>query len=362
MRILMIAGASRSVVWFRKELIKFLIDKGNDIIVVACDSDNQTEIESYGVRFICADGDNRDTGILSNLKYIKTVKNIVKEVEPDKIMTFQVKANTFGVIGAKQAKHKDITAMIEGLGSVFNGRGFKNKILRIITLVLYKFAFNKVKTVILLNTQNQEFLKDKNIIKDNQCMLINGIGVDLNKFKRQEEIPTDTIKFVMVARVEKEKGVVEYCEAAKRIIDCGGKNVEFNYYGNCDTINNPLDEYKDYVNYHGYTKDIKSVLEQNHIIVLPSYHEGVPRSLMEACAMSMPLIATDIAGCRVCLNDNYNGKLVEMKSIEDLVQKIQWFIDNKSQIVLMGKASRNIAEEKLDSNIINSQIWERLNG
>lgn len=364
MKILMIAGASRSVVWFRRELIRFLQDKGHSVSVVTCDRDNEEEIKSYGVDFYCIDGDNRDIGITSNLKYINAIKKLVLQIKPDKIMTFQAKANTFGVIGAKKARCKDITAMVEGLGTVFNAKdGFKLKFLRVVLTILYKYAFRKIPTTIFLNEQNKQFMIKKKIVKENQILLINGIGVDLERFKNsEEELPTDTIKFLMVARVEKQKGIVEYCEAAKRIIESGVKNVEFNCVGVCDLKKNILDDYQDYVFYYGVSRDMPSVYNQNHIVVLPSYHEGVPRSLMEACSAGKPLIATRIAGCMIVVQDNVNGKIVEVKDIDSLEQAMRYFIDNPEQINIMGKASRKIAKEKFDSNLINNQIWERVNG
>lgn len=361
MKILMITGASRAVVWFRQELIKYLQNRGDKVCIVTCDDDNKEIIKKLDVEYYCINGNNRDTGIFSNLKYINTLSKLIKIIQPDKIMSFQAKANTFGVIASKRAGYKDITAMVEGLGSVYGGSGIKNKIIKIITNFLYKIAFYKIPTVIFLNEDNKRRLIKLKLVKENQSFLINGIGIDINNYKSEFQPNLNSLKFVMIARVEKDKGIIEYCEAAKKIIQSGVQNVEFYYFGACDMSNNPLDDYKNYVNYGGYTDDIKLALCNYHVVVLPSYHEGVPRSLIEACAMAKPIIASNISGCKVCVIDNLNGKLVAIKSTEDLYDKLLWFINNKDQIPIMGVESRKLAEEKFDSNKINEQIYMRLN-
>ncbi|MFA6867183.1 MAG: glycosyltransferase family 4 protein [Clostridia bacterium] len=360
MKILMIAGASRSVIWFREELIKYLQDKDISIEIVACDNENREKIESLGVKFYSIGSNNRDKGIFSNIAYVIRLSKLIKQIKPDKIMTFQAKPNTFGIIAAKKAGYKDITAMVEGLGSVFNDNSLKNRIIKIITTILYKIAFKKIPTVIFLNKDNKKRFLDCRIAKENQCFLINGIGVDINKFKQKNQPNIDIIKFVMIARIEKDKGIVEYCEAAKSIINSGVSNVEFNYYGICDEEHNIIEDYKDYVKYRGYTDKVLDIYENNHIVVLPSYHEGCPRSLMESCSIGRAIIASNIAGCKAMVKNGKNGLLVNVKDVNDLIEKVKFFIENKSQINIMGQASRKIAEEIFDSNIINAQIFERI--
>lgn len=361
MKFLFVCGASRSVIWFRKELIDFLLKGGNEVHVVACDSDNKERIDSLGATFYCIEGDNRDTGIFSNIKYIKKLSKLIVEIKPDKVLTFQAKANSFGVIACKKAGYCDVSAFVEGLGRIYNDGGFKIKLIRQVINFLFKKAFSKIPTVVFLNEENKQRMLDCKLVKPQQCMLINGIGVNLDEFKQEKLLSLDKIAFAMIARVDRDKGVLEYCEAAKRIVLSGVKNVEFNYYGDCDTEKNILFDYVDFVKYHGYSNDIRSALSENHVMVLPSYHEGVPRSLMEACAMSKPIIASDICGCRVCVVAGVNGKLVVKRSIDDLIEKILWFIDNKDEILIMGQASRKLAEEKFDCNIINKQIYDRIN-
>lgn len=358
MKILMITGASRSVLWFRKELIAYLKQKGHQLFVVSCDNENKNDILSLGVSFYCAGGDNRDTGITSNIKYRKCIKELTEEVKPDTILTFQAKANTFGVLGSTDAGIINIYSMVEGLGSVFNNSGIKYKILKFVMHFLYKKAFKKVKTVFFLNQSNQDYMIKRSIVKENQCYLINGIGVDTSEFKISFERKIDKIKFVMVSRIIKEKGIIEYCEAAKILKAKGINNAEFNLYGNLDEGEQVIKPYIDgaFINYCGYSNDIKSVLQDNNIFVLPSYHEGISRSIMEAMSMGMPIITTDIPGCKETVEDNYNGLLVNIKDSLDLSKKMEYFIKNIDKIAQMGQNSRIICEEKFDCNLINQKI------
>lgn len=363
MKILMIVGHSRSVVWFRQELIKFLQEKNNVVEVVACDDQKRESIEKLGVKLTVIGGDNTDIGIVSNLKYVIKLRKYVRKCNPDKILTFQAKANAFGVIACKLAGQKDISAMVEGLGSAFNQKGLKGKIIKTITIVLDKIAFRRLPTVFLLNTESVEILKKYKVIKDEQVELLNGIGVDLTKFAYTPIERTGTIKFCMIARQLADKGVREYCEAAK-IIHNLGYNVEFHYYGDEDNATDILEQYgKDgYVINHGGGHYMPDVLKSIDVAVLPSsYHEGAPRSLMEASSVGRAIIASDVAGCQVVCKDGYNGLIVKRKDVDDLVDKIKKLIDNPSLIIEYGNNGRKYAEENFDSDIINQQIWERIN-
>lgn len=358
MKILLICGASRSIVWFRKELIQFLKKKGNQISVVACDPLYEEIISTYGVQFFCVPGDNRDTGVISNLRYWSQLTKTIKKIAPEAVMTFQVKANTFGVFAAARAHAHPIVSMVEGVGDVYHRIGIRNAFIKSMVNTLYRLSFKKVNKVLFLNEEDQHrFLKLK-LLTPPQCIHINGIGIDTKSFRVKPQPSFDTVKFVMVARVTKDKGIYEYAEAAKRIYEMGIRTAEFNYYGDCDFESNILLTYAPWVTYKGSTTDVQKIYEENHVVVLPSYHEGFPRSLLEASAKGRALIASDIAGCNACVLDGVNGRLVRPKSVDDLVEKMLFFINNRQEIEMMGHQSRRLAVKMFDSGLINAQIYE----
>lgn len=363
MKIALINGASCSVVQFRQELIRYLKRAGHDVVVLACDDIFQEEIKGYGVTFYCTGGDNRDTGITSNLKYIKIVKNIIKKEKPDKVLTFQAKANTFGVIATKQAKVIDYSCFIEGLGNVFNNGGLKSKLLKRVMVVLYKYSFRKAKTVFLLNREDRDYVLSINIIKSRQVCLIDGIGVDINAFAPQTADRQDgKTRFVMIARMFAEKGVAEYCKAAEKTLAEGNVNAEFLYYGDSGNADDIVLDYanKGIIKYGGFVRDMNKVYAENDVVVLPSYHEGCPRSLMEACACGKAIIASDIKGCNLCVKDGYNGILVPKKDVDSLTKAMLTLINSPEKVKTMGANSRERATQIFDSDIINKKILTRI--
>lgn len=357
--ICLVVPSTGSVITFRKELI-FTLQENYNVAVIACDNQFEKEIIDLGVDFYFVGGSNKDTGLMSNLRYKKNLTTLFKAIKPYKVFTFQAKLNIFAVIAAYKSRCKYIYSMVEGLGRGFNNTTFKEKILRKLMIFLYRKSFKKVSKVFFLNDGDKKTMIDKKIINDNRCVVLNGIGVDIDYFKREKQSNDSIIRFVMVARIEREKGYKEYCQAAKMVYDAGHKNAEFNYYGGGDDVDF-FQNYSEFVNYRGVTRDIKSALEMNDIIVLPTYYgEGCPRSLMEGISMGMPIITTPTDGCMSLIENDVNGYLVEKKDIAGLSKAFIRFINNLDSVYNMGKRSREIAELKFDSRIINKIICDEI--
>lgn len=261
MKLLLITGASRAVMWFRRELIRDAQARGCEVTVVSCDGDERERISALGVEFRCVGGDNRDTGVASNLRYVRALTRLIRGLAPDRVMTFQAKANTFGIVAARRAgvPCAHIHATVEGLGSVFHCDGFRTKLIRAVSVILYRQSFRKIGSVFFLNTDDRDTMLRKKLVRDRQVVTIPGIGVDLGYYAPIPLVDSAVTKFAMVARAEYEKGVREYCEAARRL-RAEGAAAEFHYYGGSGSADAVLDAYADVVRIHGQIPDMRDAL------------------------------------------------------------------------------------------------------
>ncbi len=352
---------SVSVINFRKSLIELLQDKGHSVCVIAHDNLREKDIRDLGADFYCVKQDNRGLNPFTILKYSKSLTKIIKKEKPDVVFTFQLKPNTFGVQSAKKAGVKNIYSMVEGLGDVYIKNGLKWKIIRKVVNVLYKSAFKKSKAVFFLNNDDKLEFINRKLVCENKCVVINGIGVDLNHFEFKPL--KNSANFLMVARMIKSKGVYEYLECARRVKKLYPQ-ATFNYLGKEGDIT--LSDIKEYVddgsvNYLGVVKDVRPYLEDCTMFVLPTYREGFPVSIMEAESVGRAIITTNSVGAKETVVDGYNGFKVKTKNVEQLVEKVTYLLENKEKAIEMGQNSRTFAEQNFDKDKINNDIYQIIN-
>ncbi len=352
---------SGSVINFRKSLIEFLQEKGHSVCVIAHDNLREKDIRDLGADFYCVKQKNRGLNPFAILKYSKNLTKIIKKEKPDVVFTFQLKPNTFGVKSAKKAGVKNIYSMVEGLGDVYIKNGLKWKIIRTVVNKLYKSAFKTSKTVFFLNQDDKSEFIHRKLVNENKCTVINGIGVDLNHFE-QKPLKNNNV-ILMVARMLKSKGVIEYLECARRVKKII-PSATFNYLGaEGDVTLSDIKEYVDEgsVNYLGVAKDVRPYLEDCSVVVLPTYREGMPMSIMEAESVGRAIITTISVGAKETVIDGYNGFLVETKNVEMLTEKVLYLLENQDKAIKMGKNSRIFAEQNFDKDKINNEIYGVIN-
>ena len=356
MHFLFICTQSNQIITFRKPLIAELQNRGNKVSAIAFDEDYKEQVNAMEVDLYCVPAANRSINPFQILSLNGRIKKIIKQVSPDIVFTFMLKPNTFGVLAAHKAGIKNIYSMVEGAGDVFIKNGLKWKLIRKIVCHLYKKTLNFSKKVFFLNNDDKTEFIERKLVKEEQCEVIHGIGVDLEHFSYKPVKNGRT--FLMIARMLKTKGVYEYCECA-RIVKQKYPDAVFNYLGAEGDIKlSDIDEYiKDgSVNYLGTTNDVRPFLEDSTVYVLPSYREGMPVSVMEAEAIGRAIITFDTNGCRDTVIDGQNGFLVKVANIEDIVEKMIYFIENPEQAEIMGKNARKFAEESFNQKMINETI------
>lgn len=356
--ILMICVSSQGVINFRSGLVKKLLDKDYSISVITFDSFFKDEIEKMGCNFYCVDDNNRSINPLKILSLKKRYIKLIKEIKPDIVFTFMLKPNTFGVLAAHKLKVGKIYSMVEGAGDAFINDSLKWKIIRFVICKLYKRSFKHVNKVFFLNNDDKQEFISRRLVCEEKCKKIDGIGVDLEKFIEKPLIHSKT--FLMVARMLKSKGILEYCECARKVKQ-KYPDAEFNYLGAEGNVK--IFDIQEYINdgsinYLGTTKDVRPYLEDSTAIILPSYREGLPMSIMEAEAVGRAIITTNSVGCKETVKDGYNGFMVEKENVDLLVEKVIWMIEHPEETISMGQNSRKFAEEHFDQNKINEKIIE----
>lgn len=358
-KILLICNESNSVLNFRKELIIFLKQKKKKVFVICADNSHEKEISDLGVECFYAPLKNRSKNIFSFLKCEKIIKKLVKRINPDIVFTFQLKPNIFGVLGAKKAGCKNIFAMVEGLGDPFQSTGLKWAIIRRIVCILYKKSFKCVKEVFLLNNDDKQVLLNEKILNEKKTVLIPGIGIDTKKILPFKKVHYEKT-VIMLARLIKTKGIIDYCEIAKKVRK-NRPDIKFELYGSESQLTRAdLKEYIDNndVYYGEYCEDVEEKYEKSRIVISTSFYgEGFPRTILEAMAYGKPVIATNNVGNKDAVVNGKTGYLLEKHDIDSFANKIIEIIDNNNLLLELGTEARKICEEKYDSSLINKTIF-----
>lgn len=356
MKCFLLVNKSESVLNFRGSLIRELKSRGHWVGVIAQDDERLSDIETLGIRFYCVRQDNRGMNPFSILRYFNEVRKILGAENPDTVFTFQVKANTFGVFAARAAGIRNIFSMVEGAGDVFIKQSLPWKLIRLVICLLYRMAFSFSRKVFFLNREDKAEFRTRKLVPEEKCVVIPGIGVDLERFAQQTV--TDCRSFLMVARLHREKGVMEYCECARQVKK-QYPDASFSFLGpereiKAADIQSYLDDGS--VTYLGAVSDVRPYLHRCGVLVLPSYREGVPMSVMEAEAVGRAILTTDVPGCRDTVKDGFNGFLVPVRDADAMAEKCVYFLEHPEEVVRMGQNSRRFAEEHFDQKMINAEI------
>lgn len=365
-KILFVANVSRDLYNFRVGLMRALKNKGFEIVCVAPKDGFSEKFIKEGFRYISVERLKREEkGLFKNLLLILDLYRIYKKEKPLLVLHYTIKPNIFGNISAKLARIKSFS-IVTGLGSFFVDKN----ITQILLKYLYRFSFCFTEKVFFLNKEDKElFIKDR-IIVPNKVVLIKGEGINTELFS--PEFCKGYLKgnkkfiFLLIARLLWDKGVGEFVESAKRVKE-KYPNTEFWLLGPIDKANPtaiPIEIVKDWegkgiIKYLGVAEDVRPFICQSDVVVLPSYREGIPRSLLEAISMGKPIITTDTAGCREVIEDGKNGFLVKVKDVQSLTNAIIRFIElQEEERNEMGRYSRKKAIEEFDEKIIIDKYLE----
>lgn len=355
-RILIVSNVTAGLVSFRSELIEAL-SKEYEVIVLASDNGRKDKLEALGAKVVSVDFDRHGTNLLKELQLFFYFMKQMKEINPKIVLTYTIKPNIYAGIAASLLRIPFI-ANITGLGPAVENRGLLQKI----TIPLYKLGLRKAQMVFFQNMANRDFMIEHKIVK--KFELLPGSGVNLEKYIVEPYPLTNTVDFVFISRVVKDKGIDQYLEAAKII---RGKHPEtrFHICGGCEgDYERVLQKLNDIgtIIYHGRIDDIAKMHRQCACTVHPSFYpEGMSNVLLEACACGRPVITTDRPGCREIVDDGINGYIVKQRDSQDLIEKIEMFLGlSWEERRTMGLAGRAKVEREFNRKIVVQKYMDEI--
>ncbi|MBQ0036865.1 MAG: glycosyltransferase family 4 protein [Firmicutes bacterium] len=359
MKILFLANDDEGLYKFRKELIETLL-KDNEVFISLPYGNYIEDLKKMGCTFIKTEFERKGTNPIKDIKLISFYKKIINKIKPDIVLTYTVKPNVYGGLACQMNCIPYLTNITGGIGS-----NQKDGLVQKVVQILYKIGLRKSNKVFFQNSFNMNIMLDKGLVKEEQCKLIPGSGVNLTEYKVLQYPENDTVDFVYVGRIMKEKGFDQYIEAAKYI----GKKYKNTRFHICGTFE---DDYKQIVEelngnsiviYHGSVKNMTEIYSIIQCTVHPTYYpEGLSNVLLESSASGRPIITTDRPGCREVIEDGINGFVVKEKDANDLIEKIEKFLslslEERKQLGING---RRKIEKEFDRNIVINNYLQEIN-
>lgn len=351
------ANSAWNIVNFRKPLIEALICAGWRVVALAPDDGNATAIEGLGAEFVPIAIDSSGTSVVRDARLFADYLAILRRLRPRAFLGFTAKPNIYGSLAARLLGVRSVNN-ISGLGTAFMSRGPLNWLVS----RLYRLSLAKSARVFFQNADDLDLFVSAGLVDRGQAERIPGSGVDLERFRPSTTALSGSrpYRFLFVGRLLRDKGLSEYAAAA-RLLHARWPDVEFAILGFAGSDNPSavpiaeLDRWRaeGIVTYLGDTDDVRPYLEDSDCVVLPSYREGLPRSLLEAAAMAMPMVASDVPGCRDVVADGVNGFLCEARSPESLAAAMEKMLgQTPAERAAMGKRGRKKVEREFDQAMV----------
>ena len=352
-RVVLAANSSWNIVNFRAGLIRALKAAGYEPVVVApIEPAAERRMTELDVERVVVDLQRSGLNPLADFALLREYRRILKQLQPVAYLGFTIKPNIYGCLAAGDLGIASI-ANVSGLGTVFITRG---PLLALVTR-LYRRALRKAGVVFFQNPDDRDEFVGRRLVRPDQARLLPGSGVDLERFA-PVPLPQGPVTFLFVGRLLGDKGVREFVGAARQL---KGAGMRFQLLGPLDEGNRSgisrreLDEWmaEGVVDYLGETDDVRPSIAQATAVVLPSYREGLPRSLLEAAAMGRPLVATDVPGCREVVEDGVNGFRCAPADATSLAAAISSLAEvSEGQREAMGAASRHMVQQRFGENVV----------
>lgn len=363
MRVLVLSSHTPSLFWFRVDLMREMQKEGCEVYAAGQmpEADWRERFASIGVTYRQIKVSRNGLNPLDDINTYFSIKHLLKKIRPDKIFVFQAKTIAYGCRAATALGITEVYTLLAGLGSVYLGHGLKNRLIKRVMSALYKQAFKRSRKVFFQNHDDKNTMIGEGLLSEDKVVMIHGSGVNVEKFvpKALPEKPT----FLFIGRLIRDKGVGEYLESCVKMKGIYQDQVRCLLVGPYDSNPSalkpeelqPLVE-QGFIEYFGEQTDVRPFISQCSIYVLPSYHEGTPKTVLEAMAMGRAVITTDVPGCRETVVDGRNGYLVPARNVNAIVDKMVYLCEHSELVEKMGKESRVMACEVFDVRKVNDTI------
>lgn len=378
MKIALLAPSDAYLYNFRGALAAALRAAGHEVLLISPPGPHGDQFLKRGFRWLAAPMDRSSLNPLKELWLIVWLYRLFRRERVDLVHGFVMKGALYGALAGRLAGVRARVSSITGLGYLFLSEDTTARVLRFLVRLLSRLAFSGAGSrVVLQNHDDLALFRDQGLVPSDNLVLIPGSGVACDRFSpatitgeaAADDNPAsrDSREFqvLLPARLLFHKGIAEYVEAA-RILRDQGRSVRFLLAGEFDTTN-PSSipeatmrrwEHSGLIQWLGYVHDMPALLHTVDVVVLPSYREGLPKALVEGAACALPLIATDVPGCREVVTDGFEGLLIPPMDSKALAEAILRLVDDPDLCIEMGKRSRARALAEFDEGIILSRTFQ----
>lgn len=351
---LVLTNSSAGLFNFREELLEQM-SREAEVRVSAPADEYCKDLEALGCKVIPTEISRRGLNPLAEIGLVRRYGKLLKAQKPDMVITYTIKPNIYGSLACRM-KHIPYAVNITGLGMVFQKKGM----LRRLVVRMYRTALKRAKVVFFENRGNMEIFLNEKIVTKDQCCLLNGAGVNLERFSYAPYQPEEQVKFLFMGRIMKEKGIEELLAAMERLRN-EGEHCCLHVLGSYEEdYSQSFQRFQSqgWLHYHGSQADVRPFVRSSHCFVLPSYHEGMANTNLENAAMGRPLITSDIPGCREAVVKDVSGFLCTPGDADSLYRAMKRFLQlSNEQRQAMGAAGRRHMEQVFDRrNVVRNTL------
>ncbi|HMN95025.1 MAG TPA: glycosyltransferase family 4 protein [Phycisphaerales bacterium] len=373
MRLALLGKHPQFVLAYRGSLIRAAQRLGHEVHAVtgrieaesASEAAVRRSLDAAGVRLHEVALDGGGTNPLRDLRTRRQLRRTLAAIRPDAVFCYNPKLVAYGPPAARAAGVPRVAAMVTGLGYAFTGRGLRRALVRAVVRSLYRRALPCCDAVFFQNRDDAAELRAHGILDDSTPVrFVGGSGVDLEHF-RQRPIPAG-VHFLMIARLLRDKGVVEYAEACAEVARTHPE-ATFTLLGGRDDNPTAVDSatieawrVRGVPRLEAPVADVRPILEACTVFVLPSWREGTSKTMLEAMAIGRAVVTTDAVGCREPIEAGVNGLLVPLRDPPALAAAMRRLADDRATVERMGAAGRRVAEERFDATIVDRAILSSL--
>lgn len=370
MKVAVVGGFAQSLIGFRGDMLRSMVELGHEVLAMAPEDDPAViaTLREMGVQYRSVPLRRTGMNPIRDAGTTVALARAFRQFRPDAIFVYAVKPVIYGSLAARLARVPLRVAMITGTGSAFAGGGSrKRRLVSWLVRRLYWAGLAGVHVVFFQNPDDEKLFRSLGLVgrRRQRIVRVGGSGVDLTRFS-PVALPAGPVTFLLIGRVIRDKGVAEYVEAAT-IVRKVHPEARFQLLGPMDVNPSAISQAEldgwvaaGAIEYLGRTADVRPNLAAAHVCVLPSYGEGMPRSVLEAMAMGRPAIVTDVPGCRETVVDGRNGYVVPVRDGPALAAAMLRMIEEGERLAGMGAESRRLAEERFDVRDVNRTIVEAM--
>ena len=358
-KLLMVVNNPAFFLSHRLNIAKEAKSEGYHVTIATMDGPAVETIKAHGFEHVVFPMLRSGMNPLKELKTVFALCKIFNQIKPDVVHLVTIKPVLYGGIAARVMRVPAVVYAISGMGFLFTKVRSKFDPVNLITRLLYRFSLAHTNArVIVQNTTDKALLQEMTSLKDEQLVLIRGSGADLKQYQYLAEPECPPFVITMAARLLKDKGVYEFVEAARLAKKNGRNDMLWQLAGSPDPGNpasireGELVEWAEDIRYLAEVDDIAQLYSQSHIVALPSYREGLPKSLVEAAACGRAVVTTNAPGCKDAIEPGVTGLLVDVCDAKSLFEAVKRLVDDAELRQSMGRAGHQLAQEEFDEKLI----------